>query len=217
MNNTAIISLLLALKLLVISNLAGASSPGETIALQGNGKGAVACKSCHGDQGQGNNAAGYPYLAGQPLDYLVKQLQDFASQGRKNPTMQPFARALSEDEIRAVASYYSRLPLPRTAASKTNNPQLAKGEQLAKEGKWSVGVPACFQCHGDQGQGIAPGFPAISGQPALYIKNQLGHWRKGKRSNDPVGLMQAVVKQLDDAEIAVVADYLATQSPAAMK
>lgn len=217
MNNTAIISLLLALKLLVISNSAGASSPGETIALQGNGKGAAACKSCHGDQGQGNNAAGYPYLAGQPLDYLVKQLQDFASQGRKNPVMQPFASALSEDEIRAVASYYSSLPLPRTAASKANNPQLTKGEQLAKKGKWSVGVPACFQCHGDQGQGIAPGFPAISGQPALYIKNQLEHWRKGERSNDPVGLMQAVVTQLDDTEITAVADYLATQSPAAMK
>ncbi len=217
MKNIAIFSILFGLKLLLISTSASAASPGETIIRQGNGKGAVACMSCHGDQGQGNSAAGYPYLAGQPVDYLVKQLQDFASQRRKNPVMQPFASALSEDEIRAVADYYARLPLPRTASKKNNNTQQTTGVQLATQGKWSAGVPACFQCHGDQGQGIAPNFPAISGQPALYIKNQLEHWRKGERSNDPVGLMQAVVNQLDDAEMTAIADYLATQSPRAMK
>lgn len=217
MKNIAIFSILLGLKLFLISTSTSAAAPGEIIAQQGNGKGAVACISCHGDQGQGNAAAGYPYLAGQPADYLVKQLQDFASERRENPVMQPFASALSEDEIRAVADYFSRLPLPKTASRKNSNTQLAKAVQLATQGKWSAGVPACFQCHGDQGQGVAPNFPAISGQSALYIKKQLKHWRNGERSNDPVGLMQAVVKQLDDAEMTAVADYLATQSPVTMK
>lgn len=217
MNKIVMLSTLLAIKLFVISTLASAAPSGETIVRQGNGKGALACMSCHGLQGQGNAAAGYPYLAGQPVDYLVKQLQDFASQRRQNPVMQPFASALSEDEIKAVARYFAKLPLPKTATGKNNNPQLAKGGRLATKGKWSAGVPACFQCHGDQGQGIEPNFPAISGQPAQYIKNQLEHWRKGERSNDPIGLMQAVVGQLDNAEMTAVADYLAAQSPVTMK
>lgn len=184
---------------------------------QGNGKGADACLSCHGDQGQGNASASYPYLAGQPVDYLVKQLQDFASKLRKNPVMQPFASALSEDEIKAVADYYAKLPLPKTASSKNNKSPLAKGEQLATKGKWSVGVPACFQCHGDQGQGVPPNFPAISGQHESYLNKQLQHWYKDERSNDPVGLMQAVVAKLDGDEIAAVSRYLAAQSPRKVK
>jgi len=213
MKNIAIFSILL----LATSAGVYAAPSGKTIARQGNGKGAVACISCHGDQGQGNASAGYPYLAGQPVDYLVKQLQDFASQRRKNPIMQPFASALSENEIKAVAGYYAQLPLPKTVASKNSNPQLAEGERLATKGKWSVGVPACFQCHGDQGQGVAPNCPAISGQPASYIKKQLEHWRKGKRSNDPVGLMQAVVADLEETEITAVSGYLAAQSPLTVK
>lgn len=139
-----IFSIVFGIKLLVISAVTHASSSGENIARQGNGRGAVACLSCHGDQGQGNASAGYPYLAGQPVDYLVKQLQDFASKLRKNPVMQPFASALSEDEIKAVADYYAKLPLPKTASSKNNKSPLVIGERLATKGKWSVGVPACF-------------------------------------------------------------------------
>ena len=106
---------------------------------------------------------------------------------------------------------------PKTASIKNNKSTLAKGERLATKGKWSVGVPACFQCHGDQGQGVPPNLPAISGQHESYIKKQLEHWRKGERSNDPVGLMQAVVAELDDAEITAVSRYLAAQSPRKVK
>lgn len=217
MNNFMTRSIISGITPLLFSALVNAAPSGETITRQGNGKGALACISCHGDKGQGNEAGGYPYLAGQPMAYLVKQLQNFANKRRHNPVMQPFAAALSEDEIKAVASYYAQLPLPNITAAKKNTSQTIKGERLAKKGKWSEGIPACFQCHGDQGQGIAPNFPAISGQPASYIKKQLQHWRKRERSNDPIGLMQAVVADLDESEITAVADYLTTQSPTTNK
>lgn len=213
MNKNLTRSMVLAINLLMFSALVYAAPSAETIVRQGNAKGAAACMSCHGEKGQGNEAAGFPYLAGQPMAYLVKQLQDYANKRRSNPIMQPFASALSEDEIKAVASYYAKLPLPKMASAKSNNSQVAQGERLAKVGKWSMGMPACFQCHGDKGQGVAPNFPAISGQPASYIKKQLEHWRKRERSNDPNGLMQAVVANLDESEVATVADYLTTQSP----
>jgi thiosulfate dehydrogenase len=212
-----IISILLGIKLLLISAVVHALPSGENIARQGNGKGAVACLTCHGDQGQGNASAGYPYLAGQSVGYLVKQLQDFSSKLRKSPVMQPFASALSEEEIKAVAGYYAKLPLPETASSKSNKPVSSIGERLATKGKWSVGVPACFQCHGNHGQGVPPNFPAVAGQPESYLKKQLESWRKGERSNDPLGLMQAVVAKLDDTEITAVSRYLAAQSPRNVK
>ncbi len=191
----------------------GAPPSGKTLAQQGNGKGAPGCVSCHGDKGQGNPAAGYPYLAGQPESYLLGQLNAFADQTRTSPVMQPFASALSVEEMQAVSAYFAGLPLPDTDSGKSAGDTADAGRRLATQGKWSVGMPACFQCHGDRGQGVAPHFPAISGQPEDYLRNQLEHWRKGARSNDPIGLMQAVVGHLEEADIAAVSRYLSTLSP----
>lgn len=194
-----------------------AAVSGKTIAEKGNGKGAIACMTCHGDQGQGNVAAAYPYLAGQPAGYIVRQLQDFAAKKRSSPVMAPFASALSKDEINAVATYYSKLTAPTPADSSANKKIVSLGKTLATQGKWSEGVPACYQCHGDRGQGIAPNFPAINGQPSAYLKKQLLHWKNNERNNDPVGLMKAIVSRLSAEDIDAVSQYLASQSPVANK
>jgi cytochrome c553 len=217
MTKTTLLSLVAGMVVFVVSTALSAATSGDTIAVQGNGKGAAPCMSCHGDKGQGNPAAAYPYLAGQSAAYLVKQLEDFASKRRSNPVMQPVASALSAEEIKAVADYYSHLPLPKTSTSQKDAALAKAGETLAVNGKWSRGMPACFKCHGDKGQGVAPHFPAISGQSSAYLKKQLQSWQKGERSNDPGGLMQAVIKHLNESEIAGVADYLAAQSPTTRK
>jgi len=209
LNRHASSSTLFAAIVLACSALADTQTQGLTIARQGNGQGAHACMSCHGDKGQGNPAGGYPYLAGQPEEYLVKQLQDFAAGRRPGQVMAPFASALSQQDMSAVASYYAGLPLPGLQADAAAGAGSATGARLAREGKWSDGMPPCFQCHGDLGQGVAPAFPAIAGQPAAYLKKQLEYWRDGKRTNDPIGLMQFVVSSLDDSEISAVSSYLA--------
>ena len=196
-----------------ISSPLSAAGSGETIAREGNSEGAAPCVVCHGKQGLGNPAMAYPYLAGQSAGYLVKQLQDFASKRRINPIMQQNASALSSEEIKAVADYHAQLPLPETSTEHKYSAQSEAGKTLANNGKWSAGVPACFKCHGDKGQGIAPHFPAISGQPAAYLRAQLENWQQGKRNNDHAALMQAVVADLNDKEISAVAKYLAAQSP----
>ncbi len=213
MKGITVAMLVLGVPLLSASVVLHAAPSGKNIVQQGNGKGAVACATCHGKQGQGDAAKGYPYLAGQPKGYLIKQLQDFAAKRRENPVMQPFASALSTEEIEAVAGYFAQLPLPAHVANEAKVSSSPDGERLAKQGKWSDGVPACFQCHGSRGQGIAPHFPAISGHSEAYIKKQLGHWRQGKRTNDPNGLMKAVAVRLDESEVAAVSRYLAAQSP----
>lgn len=70
-----------------------------------------ACSSCHGEDGKGNDAAGFPLLAGQHADYLIKQLKSFRAAVRTNDNqiMQAITQQLSDKEIEALAQYLSSL------------------------------------------------------------------------------------------------------------
>jgi thiosulfate dehydrogenase len=54
-------------------------------------------------------------------------------------------------------------------------------------------------------------FPGIAGQHADYLKAQLLAWRDGKRSEDPLGMMASVAKQLTESEIDALAAWYAAQ------
>ena len=66
------------------------------------------CVACHGADGIGK-APQYPNLAGQKQDYLVKQLKAFRSGERKDSNMEPLAQPLSDQDIAALAAYFSKL------------------------------------------------------------------------------------------------------------
>ncbi|MFM1885927.1 MAG: hypothetical protein RL026_1084 [Pseudomonadota bacterium] len=85
-------------------------------------RGIPACTACHGPNGRGMPAAGYPSLRGQHATYTVKQLTDYAAdarytkdeQGRSRSSangvmMQTIAGRLTEDDRRAVAAYLQGL------------------------------------------------------------------------------------------------------------
>lgn len=200
--------------LLAVSPAWAAEPDGKKIATEGNGQGAVACMSCHGADGFGQPVAGFPRLAGLNDTYIAKQLHDFKNGTRKNRVMASFASALTDAEIKAVADYYAHLPPPAKSAEKAADAALMKrGEEIARRGIWSRGMPACFQCHGENGQGVPPHFPPVVGQSANYIAAQIKGWKMGTRANDPVGLMKAVSDKLKDDEIAAVAAYVASLSP----
>lgn len=194
--------------------LAGSATAGavtaQTLASQGNGRGAPPCQSCHGADGGGQAAAGFPRLAGLDAAYLGKQLDDYAKGTRADAVMQPIARALSADERRAVAAYYDRLAAPATpvaAQPAADGP----GATLARRGRWSRRVPACEQCHGPGGVGVGANFPPLAGQPAAYIQAQLQAWQRGTRRNDPLQLMQHLSRALNARDIAAVAQWFAAQ------
>jgi len=69
-------------------------------------KTAATCASCHGEDGNSENAM-FPRLAGQYESYLIRSLQEYKSGSRSNPIMMGFASALSEEEIRDVAAFYA--------------------------------------------------------------------------------------------------------------
>jgi cytochrome c553 len=64
-----------------------------------------ACSTCHGSEGQGNES--FPRLAGQHVDYVVKQLNVFqrTDQRPDGAIMKTVAHELTSEDIENVAAY----------------------------------------------------------------------------------------------------------------
>jgi len=197
---------------------------GKTIVTQGKGE-APACVTCHGEKLLGIDAMGTPRLANVGYVYIVKQLTDFATD-RRTPAglgaaMNGFAKALSEQDRRDVSAYVNTLEY-KTEPSDLKALE-AEGQQIGKRylGKRIVmyGVSgklnSCESCHGYNGRGADPIFPAIGQQKYVYLVNQLKNWRDGSRNNDPkiggkVPVMQTVARKLTDDDIINAATYLSS-------
>lgn len=69
------------------------------------------CLACHGAAGIADDSVmpNVPNLAGQKADYISKQLSAFKSQTRRDPIMQGMAAALTDEQIQAIAKYFSEL------------------------------------------------------------------------------------------------------------
>jgi cytochrome c553 len=63
------------------------------------------CASCHGAKGQKPILPTYPRLGGQNAPYFVKQINDFKSGTRKDPTMNAMSNLLQGSEVENVAAY----------------------------------------------------------------------------------------------------------------
>lgn len=91
---------------------------GQQLYMTGDPQRAIpACVACHGPVGRGNLASGYPALRAQHAEYVIKQLQDFASgaryagagpnkpHSRNGEMMSTIAKLLTPQDMRNVASY----------------------------------------------------------------------------------------------------------------
>lgn len=216
---------------------AAAQALGERLALQGNGRGAPACASCHGGRGEGNADTGIPRLAGLPAFYIAKQLQDYAgsraaggsvaSEARPQALMTPVAQQLNDEERMAVARYFSTLAGPSSAAggsapvaasrnaaagSETRGSadrSSQRARQLIEVGDNSLQVQACANCHGPGASGL-PGSatPFLAGQHVRYLQTALQAWRSGERHNDPSGQMPEIARRLAPEDIDALLRYL---------
>ncbi len=74
--------------------------------------GIAACMGCHSPDGMGNGPAGFPRLAGQHPDYVIKQLQTFKHGTRSNDPgkmMRGLTGRMLETEMKAVAAYIAAM------------------------------------------------------------------------------------------------------------
>ena len=67
------------------------------------------CVGCHAADGN-SVVPNFPKLAGQHAAYLEKQLKDFRGGFRKDATMAPFAKNLTDQEIKDLAAYFAAQP-----------------------------------------------------------------------------------------------------------
>jgi cytochrome c553 len=194
------------------------------------GKGSVpACMSCHGEDGLGNDMMGTPRLAGQITQFLVKQLEDFATDKRTDTTMfimNANAKGLTPEDRRDVAAYaHSLSPPPVIGGGSDLKALAASGIQVGKPhlgmalvnyGDISRGISGCRSCHDYNGRGVDPIYPMIGQQKYVYLTNQLKKWRDGSRANDPRAQMQKVARNLTDEDIMNVASFLTNATPLSM-
>jgi cytochrome c553 len=189
---------------------------GAAIATQG-APGIAPCSSCHGAQGEGQAAAGFPRLAGQPWPYLERQLQAYAEDHRTNPVMQPIAKAMTPQQRAAAAQHYGRIVAPATEAAASAPPAATQrlGRTLAVVGAPDRLLQACSNCHGPDGIGEWATYPALAGQHATYLRNALAEWKDGSRRTDASEQMPRIAKLLSDAETNAVVAYFAALPPPA--
>ncbi|HSC84955.1 MAG TPA: c-type cytochrome [Pseudomonas sp.] len=169
------------------------------------------CVACHGANAEGNAAMGAPALAGQPADYLFRQLQHFRSGQRgaqagdsAGAMMIPMARSLPDEAAaQGVADYLSTLPKPAVAASVQGD--VVQGGKLYQA--------KCAACHGGKGEGN-PAFssPRLTQVGDQYLLLQVQHYRQGLRGYDGQDRygkqMKMMAATVSDAELQDILAYL---------
>jgi cytochrome c553 len=188
---------------------------GQQLATSGTQNGVTACLGCHGAQGEGNAAGGFPRIAGQSAAYLGKQLGAYANGARVNPIMQPIAKAMNAEQIRDVSAYYASLgDAPGAVATGGAKPAAAgsdRGRTLSSIGDSAKGVQACANCHGPGGVGNQPAYPYLAGQHANYLTAAMAAWKNGARKTDSSGQMTHIAVALADADVAALSAYFGAQ------
>jgi cytochrome c553 len=182
----------------------------------GAGKAAV-CSACHGAQGVAI-APTFPNLAGQSATYLYAQLKEFHDGQRKDPVMTGQAAALSDADMRDLASHFASLaPKPAGQAGASS-----RGAQLYLAGDPAQGIPPCQGCHGPAALGPQPHpssapqppwatFPHLRGQSGLYLTKQLGDFKNGVRAGSSnAKVMHGVAQTLGDDDVQALSTYLST-------
>ena len=168
----------------------------------------VTCVACHGQNGVSVNPL-WPKLAGQHASYLKSQLYEFqkgANGNRNNAIMYGISVVLSEKDIDDISAYYASL---ETSVGTTADEYLVKGQNIYRGGNMEYKIQACISCHGPNGQGNNPAaIPALSGQHAQYIYQQLKNFQLKNRANDMNKMMRNIDHRMSEEEMKAVAQYI---------
>jgi cytochrome c553 len=171
------------------ASAAGEAARGEKLA--------YTCHGCHGIPNYKNAYPVYsvPKLGGQHASYLVVALKEYASQDRAHATMYSHAATMSEQDMLDVAAYLSGQEVKPTGKAVGTAPKASQ---------------TCVACHGNDGVGILPEYPNLSGQHEDYIANSLRSYKSGVRKNAVMAGMAAALTEQDIRELAA---YYSRQGP----
>lgn len=160
------------------------------------------CTQCHSSDGGGDSLALAPAIAGMPVWYIEKQLQNFKSGMRGlhagdtgGLRMYPMSLWLRDAaDQKAVATYIASLPATTPAHELTEHGDASKGA-----GYYIV----CAGCHGASGEGNqGMSAPPLTGQSDWYLFESIKKYKtsvRGSGAGDPNGpLMKVMAGTLPD-------------------
>ena len=159
------------------------------------------CKACHGLDG-GSVAPGVPHLAAQDERYLLGALKAYKEAKRSHAALKVIAERLSEAEIRNISAYYASLPAVGLAPAKD-------AAHVSPYERGKARAAACAQCHGEDGNGTAPGIPSLAGQQVRYLIVALQEYVRGERKSSP---MHAAMRSLSPVDMEAVAIFFASHA-----
>jgi cytochrome c len=88
---------------------------------------------------------------------------------------------------------------------------LAGSVFAADDGAKLYAEKTCVACHGKDGKKtLTPQYPKIAGQNAAYTEQQMKDIKSGARANGQSAAMKGVMHLVSDAEIKMLAEYLAS-------
>jgi len=127
------------------------------------------------------------------------------------------SRALAGTLLCLLISAHGSAQAAATAAVAPGSAPAAAAELPFIKGKVEAGATksaVCSACHGPNGNSVAPDWPRLAGQSAIYIAGQLRLFRSGVRNN-PV--MMPLASGLSDQDIDDLAVYYEAQTPAGLE
>jgi cytochrome c553 len=167
------------------------------------------CIGCHGIKGYQASfpeVHKVPMISGQSEKYIVAALNAYKKGERKHPTMRSIAVSLTEQDTADIAAYYAQLG--KDAATLPEQAAAAPADVAALLTKG-----ACESCHGKNfSKPIDGTYPKLAGQHADFLYVALKSYKT--EGNPQVGranpIMVGQVKQFSNAELKVMANYLAS-------
>ena len=179
----------------------GLATAGQALAVDNIEGLARACNNCHGT---GGVSVGYsmPSIAGLSETYLKHIMMEWKSGERASANMTRLIKGYTDDEIAALATYFSKLPW-------TPRPQpvgadlMAKGKEVTER---------CETCHGvTGGQPDDKDTPMLAGQWAKYLELELMKYRdEGFQMTHKK--MTKNARKMEEGDVATAAKYFGAQS-----
>jgi sulfide dehydrogenase cytochrome subunit len=158
------------------------------------------CNSCHGVKGVSAGLA-IPNLAGLNKGYLKRVMLGQKTGERYSTIMGRLLKVYSDEEIAALADYYSALEWTPVSV-KADLAQVNAGRAVMKE--------TCSRCHDPKGDKNTDEVPRISGQWPAYIKLEVQKYVDlGFPHKKPSQRMAERATNLSDEQIEAVTNYLA--------
>jgi sulfide dehydrogenase cytochrome subunit len=161
---------------------------------------ANSCNNCHGTNGVSVGES-MPSIGGLPEAYLKNVMMQWKSGERYSASMGRLIKGYSDEEIAALAAYFSKKPWVPVAQK--------SDKAFAKRASAKAVVEKCTACHGDTGAGDAE-TPHLNGQWAKYMELELMKWRDEAVAM-PDKKMRSAAQKLNETDVKTAAEFFASQ------